>query len=296
MIYFNLAPLRYYDILNDKISPIEKIDVIEFNDSSGKWFEVHGWLKSECKIESTEKSVLYGTCDATGSDRYLHIATWKCISELLERWAFHALIKAKSTEYGMLLDKTSTGFAALPCWPRSVVRSLAYGEALERWAISNWWRDKINAYDEIQTVEGGPSGVVVVGLQKRIGSVVIVYKQSEGPNGKFYCYGFAHGSNQKAAIAKASVEMCRNERVLQAATTPEVSSISDKRLTYFSTEEGFLHFKSKLMPASQVSNVVPPGLIVDCAIPGEWSRYATVWRCLLPDTDYNWTDPNHFMF
>lgn len=138
MIYFNLATFRYSEIISNKNSSVEKIDVIEFKDAEGGWFEVHGWLESEFKFDSTEKSDLYGTCEATGSDRHLHIATWKCISELLERWAYHELLKVGTTKYGMGLDKTTTGFAALPCWPKSAVRSVAYGEDIERWAISNW--------------------------------------------------------------------------------------------------------------------------------------------------------------
>lgn len=296
MIYFNLAPFRYNEILSIKNSPIEKIDVIEFKNSVGDYFEVHGWLKSKYKYDSTEKSDLYGSCDATGSDKHLQIATWKCISELIERWAFHELLKRETTEYGMGLDKTSTGFAALSCWPRSAVRAVAYGEAIERWAISNWWREKIAAYEEVKPVEDGRTGVVAIDVDRSVGRVVIVYKQAEGANGKFYCYGFAHGKNLKSAIGKASVEMLRNERVLQGDCGQEISSINDKRLMYFATEEGFLHFKSKTKPAATRSGIVPPDLIVDCEIPGDWSRYATVWRCLLPDTVYNWADPKHFMF
>lgn len=145
-------------------------------------------------------------------------------------------------------------------------------------------------------VENGQDGIVAIDVDKNVGQVVIVYKQSEGPNGKFFCYRFAHGKNFKSATAKASVEMLRIERVLQSGSNQAVSSINDIRLKYFSTEEGFLHFKSKINPAPRRSGVVPPAPIVNCEIPGNWSRYATIWRCLLPDTVYNWADPKHFMF
>jgi len=296
MIYLNLAPFKYNDILKAHNSPIEKINVIEIKNSDGsKYFEAHGWLKAKIKYKDTEKSNLYGSCDATGTDKYLQIAIWKCISELIERWAFNQLLTTNSLEYGIDIDATSTGFAALPCWPNKSVRKIAYGEALERWAISNWWRNNLMAYRENDLSLKNDFTILTINIPKKVGYVVITYKKSNLNKRSFYCYGFAYGKDIKNASFKASIEMYRNEKVLAAHNGSELISINDKRLIYFSTEAGFENFNSKIQSKID-SYIKPPPPIVDCEVIGDWSRFATVWRCLLPDTIYNWSDEKHFMF
>lgn len=296
MIYLNLAPFKYNDILKAHNSPIEKINVIEIKNSDGsKYFEAHGWLKAKIKYKDTEKSNLYGSCDATGTDKYLQIAIWKCISELIERWAFNQLLITNSLEYGIDIDATSTGFAALPCWPNKSVRKIAYGEALERWAISNWWRNNLIACKDNNISLTNDIGLVKINIPKNVGYVVITYKKSNMKESSFYCYGFAYGEDIKKATLKASIEMHRNEKVLAAYNSSQLTSINDKRLVYFSTDEGFQHFISKVQQ-NIVSYVSPPDPIVDCEVIGDWSQFATVWRCLLPETTYNWSDEKHFMF
>ncbi len=296
MIYLNLAPFKYKAILNYPQSPIQKIDITQTTNSYGsKYYEVYGWMKSEFKFLGIETSNLYGSCEATGTDKYFQIAFWKCISELVERWAFHNLLKNNSVAFGMDIDATSTGFAALPCWPKSAAREIAYCEAIERWAISMWWRGQLSAFLEVSPKLDGDIGVAKISISENIGNVVIVFKKNVSDDKIFYIYGFAYGKTLRGAISKASVELFRNEKVLLQNNAAEAKSVSDIRLKYFSTEEGFLHFFSKVGSIGRIFNSIP-NLIVDSEVPGEWSQFATVWRCLLPDTNYNWNDLKHFMF
>ncbi len=296
MIYLNLAPFKYKAILNYSKNPIQKIDVTQITNPYGsRYFEVYGWLKNEHKFIGIETSSFYGSCEATGSDKYFQIALWKCISELVERWAFHYLLKNNDFGFGMDIDATSTGFAALPCWPKSAARKISYGEAIERWAISMWWRGHLTAFLEVRPKLYGDIGVVRINISENIGKVAIVFKKNISDHKVFYVYGFAFGKTLEGAVSKASVELFRNENILLQNSDAEAKSVSDKRLKYFSTEEGFLHFFSKVGPTGRTFNSIP-NPIVDSEVPGDWSQFATVWRCLLPDTNYNWDDLKHFMF
>ncbi len=247
MIYLNLAPFKYNKLINQPNSPIQKLDILELKDINGNpFFEVHGYLRPELKLGLTEKSKIYGDCDATGSDKYLHIATWKCISELLERWA-----------------------------------------------ISNWWREKISC--TILRPHGDKSfGIIKLDIDPKHGHVVITYNEAKNKNNNFFYYGFSHGQDEEKAINKATVEMLRNKRAINLHKQVSLDGINDKRLIYFSSKLGFEHFSSKTR--AQVESIELPPLIVDSEIVGEWSKFATTWRCLFPDTEYNWNDPTHFMF
>ncbi len=299
IIFFNLSPFKFSNILDNSKSPIKEIELLKFSHSSKQcYFEAHAWLKDHLKFENVESSNLYGSCDASGTDKYSNIAIWKCISESMERWAFYSLLRSNSKNFGMEYDKTTTGFSAFPCWPKSYVRSISYGEAIERWAISSWWREKISGQiftDHINDDHG--YALIDIGTIK--GFVIISFKASKLKlqSDIFYSYGFAYGTTKEQALQKAQIEMLRNERVLSVNNDVEPKTICDQRLKYFSTQEGFEHFKFKFVKDFfRVNSFKSPQLIVDEEIPGPWSDFVTVWRCLLEDTDYCWNDPKHFMF
>ncbi len=195
----------------------------------------------------------------------------------------------------MCVDKTSTGFAALPCWPKNQARKIALSEAVERWAISNWWTGHLSS--KVLSLHLPNSNIQAVRLEipEAFGFVTILFGTATAGNHEFSYYGFAHGYSLKQAIEKASIELMRNKRVLLLNQIQQPKAISDQRLLYFSTDEGLKHFKSRLHSPVQKPTAVPD-LIVDSQIRGEWDQYATVWRCLLPNTDYHWSDPTHFMF
>lgn len=291
MKFVNLAAIKYRSILTSADGPIARTRVIDNSLSESSHFEVQIWLKPELKSPTVEASELYGNCDATGTDEFLHIATWKAISEALERWAYHHLLLHERSKYGMNIDRTTTGFAALPAWPKSAVKKIAYGEALERWAISNWWQENLTC--EIQHSTDA-ANVAVIKIPESFGYVVITFKKITIDNVSFYSYGFSYGEKFEHAVNKATVEMNRNSLVLANGLKKVVHGISDRRLQYFASDEGFHHFKSKMSRSGPVSG--PPDLLVNSEVDGPWSKFTTVWRCLLPNTNYNWEDDTHFMF
>lgn len=295
-MFLNLSPFRYNLLLHNKQGPIQKMNIIELQFSEKeKFFEVQCFLKEDLKSNSVETSAIYGKCDSTGTDKYLHYATWKSISELIERWAFHKLLSSNSNIYGMNIDRTSTGFAALPCWPKKYVRTLALGEALERWAITNWWLGNVKCTLLKENFGYSTLKILKIDIPESLGFVTITFGSEFLENKKLNFYGFAYGKNLKLAVKKARVEMMRNRHALMAFQNNLAHCISDQRLLYFSSEEGATHFNSKIKNNIRESAHVPEP-IIDSKIDGEWSQYATVWRCLLPNTKYQWSDTKYFIF
>ncbi len=296
MIFFNLGPYTYKDFASIKDTPLKKSEIIKIENENNVYYQQNCWLIDRLKYQDTEKTFLYSDCDATGSDRYAHLAVWKSYSELLERWAYHDLMNRGSKEYGLIFDRTTTGFAALPCWPRYAARNHALSEAIERWSISNWWRGNLSAslfdYKNTANVK-----TVTIDISKKFGYVVISYNSFNYQNENKYFYGFAHSFNREQAYLKSLVEMERNKLVIQnfLGSNFSLKSISDKRLHYFSTELGYAKFLNRINNLSNCS-ISLPKLLIDCHIPGPWDKFATVWRCLYPDTIYNWNDETHFMF
>ncbi len=298
MFFLNLAPFLFRDITNSH-GPIDKIELFEIIDTIGhKQFEAHAYLKPALRNNQIASSKIYGSCDGTGTASAKIDAVRKSISESLERWAFYTLVSQGSSQYGLDVDDTSTGFAALPCWPKNAVRTQAFREAVERWAISNWWNGNLQAKEiasclhfqtwEIQTPF---DNVKVTLLSKKI---------EELADKSFYTYGFASSSSVEKSIDKAMIEMDRNSRALvntfkNGLDINNIKDISDKRLMYFSSGRGRSSFEGKISRKPRLK-LYRPQLIVDTEIVGPWSKYATIWRCLLENTDTNLKDLDFFLF
>lgn len=291
MIFLNLAMFNYKKLVESKDSPLDYYNIIELSSNdSRKMYEVHSFLKKEFKSKKIEESNLYGISDATGTHQFKHIAIWKSFSELIERWAFYTLIELQSSEYGLNIDATTTGFSALPCWPKSVARKFSFGEAAERWVLSNWWRGFIKpTYVDME------KKLVLFNLARKSGLVVIRYEIINCGSSKKTCYGFAHGNSITQATIKAQIEMERNKRVILSQNLKTPATISDKRLIFFSTDNGFDVFSERIRSFGY-EDIALPTLCVDTLVSGPWSEYASVWRCLFPGTDYAWNDMTHFMF
>ncbi len=296
MIFFNLGAYSYKDFATNKDTPLKKSELIKIENGNSVYYQQNCWLIDSLKYQDTEKTFLYSDCDATGSDTYAHIAVWKSYSELLERWAYHDLMNRGSKEFGLIFDRTTTGFAALPCWPKYAARNHALSEAIERWSISNWWRGNLSAsffeYKNTSNVKA-----LSIDIGNKFGYVVIVFNYFNYQNENKYFYGFAHSFTREKAYLKSLVEMERNKLVIQNFLVSNFSlkSISDRRLNYFSTELGHAKFLKKIN-SNPKSYISLPKLLIDSQIPGPWDKYATVWRCLYPDTIYDWSDETHFMF
>lgn len=298
MPFLNLAPFLFRDIAKGN-GPIDKLDLFEFVDSRGRTqFEAHAYLKPGLRNTQIASSQIYGSCDGTGTGSSKIEAVRKSISEAMERWAFYTLVSQDSNQFGLDIDDTSTGFAALPCWPKKAARTPALREAVERWAITNWWNGNLQAR-EFTTHSNFEGWEIQIPFDKI--KVTILSKAVKGDaEALFYVYGFASSSSIEKSTSKALIEMDRNYGALMKAyksglDIKSVQDISDKRLIYFSSQEGRLSFENKISHKSTLINTHPK-LVVDSEIPGPWSQYATVWRCLLENTDTNLQDVDFFLF
>lgn len=299
MPFLNLAPLLFRNVTQTD-GPIEKIDLFEYTNSFGEnQFEANAYLKPYLKSPKILKSSIYGNCDGSGTANSKVNAARKSIAEALERWAFYKLASEDSKQFGLDIDDTSTGFAALPCWPRRAARMYAFKEAIERWALSNWWNGKLN----LKRIEVHPNFDCweILTPFKHMTVNIVSQKVIKSNGSAFYVYGFAGGYSKKESIEKAFVEMERNHHALSIAFEKNLSyetieDISDKRLLYFASEEGHAVFSKKASDISERIRIGTPKLLVDSEIRGPWSRYAVVWRCLLEGTDTDLEKPDFFLF
>lgn len=275
----NFAPFLYRDIVSDSCGPIGKVELTEtqiLNTCGG--YEALAYLHQSLSLTKFDVFYLYSNADGSGSASTKNEAIYKAISEALERWAFYVTFSSSDKErYGFLIDPSTTGMAAFPGLFKFQARSLAYREALERYALVAWWagllplrklnyREGIVAY-EIVTADSSPS---VALLTRKVG--------------ERFVYGFAAHKNFKKACLKAEIELERNAYVLtlpfEIPKEKEISTL-EKRLLYFSESEGRKLFEQRVFTSLKLEAFPPlPKLCVDSEIKGPWTKYTTVWRCL----------------
>lgn len=288
MRLMNLAIWKYRGIVNGELgSPIQKLVRNSFVLPDGsKFYEVYAKLNKEY-VSGKVMPVIYGSSDGTGTDTSLMVATHKAISECLERWAYYDTTRnLKADEFGFDRDKSSSGMAAYPSLFKRGARNLAYLEAVERWALKNWWEGLL--HHEVFEYESNLAVNILLPWNKI--KVVVLCGQSAG----FYYYGFSAGASVVRACIKAKIEFERNVRALtrfferqdlygiKESLVPQ--SIYEKRLVYFSTETGHQQFLQRVSKTSDGQHVCKiPECIVDREIAGPWSKYACVWRVLFSD-------------
>lgn len=187
-------------------------------------------------------------CDATGSSFSKIESINIAISEAFERHIYYKLLKSKKSNYGFDVNNTTDGFAAIPRYFSKEGVKSSYHEAIERWAIREWWGGKLNChilngqgdyrYFEIATPFENTRTLI---LEKCI--------DMRGPR---YVYGFACSDTLKSAIKSAEKELVRNINIIKhsALFTKNYSitlSLQERRLLYFSTKEGNDLFNIRVM-------------------------------------------------
>lgn len=137
----NLAPLRYRSIFSSSGGPVDRIEYSKRSIGYKKeGFEAYCYLSPNLRNLRTDNCHIYGNADGSGSGQTKLEASYKAISEAMERWAFYQSIKSNQTHsFGFDIDATTAGIAAFPGLFKIQARSRAYYEALERWAIRSWW-------------------------------------------------------------------------------------------------------------------------------------------------------------
>lgn len=281
----SLAALRYRNVLGRDGGPIDQIQTGVLPVRGRRLALANARLGAG--LVRKDRHVLFSDADGTGTDQVPGIARHKAVSEALERWAFHAVVRSeRAAEFGFDLDPSTSGMAAFPgMLPRQARRS-ALLEAVERFSLICWWEG---------WVEGRPRetdwpGVSAIAIDGPLGGVTVVAYAATDWGG--HVYGHAAEESFGAACERAVVELARHELVLRswwlrsaAGAPPAPTNLFERRCLYFASAEGHALFQRRLQ--SRVSGTAPrPEVICDAKIPGPWSEYATVWRFgLRPPTD-----------
>ncbi|MCK5883580.1 MAG: hypothetical protein KAG61_07825 [Bacteriovoracaceae bacterium] len=244
-----------------------------------KKYEAHAFLKGSSKFP---KYFFYGKVDGTGTDKHKNIAIYKAVSEALERYAFYSILeRSDAKRFGFDIEPTTTGLAAFPGITKIAARKISNFEAIERWALSEWWQGRLSIDStnkkkniiEIQTPFTESKTVVTWNYINHINLVA---------------YGFATESSLSKASKKAKVEMSRNIEILEKIskkqlTTAELNNYNpvDLRLIYFAKEHGHKLFLDKICQSEKnIIQVERPRKIINCELTGPWSTFTTVWRTL----------------
>lgn len=270
---FNLAPFKYRRVLEKNGGPIGKIDFYQKEIRTGEYgFEVSACLLGEYLHPLRKGSFGTGESDGLGSHQSKAIATHKAVSEALERWAYYATVDSGEKEkYGFHIDQTTTGMAAYPGLFKTEVRHIAYAEALERYALESWWEGELPARRKIY--KKGIEAFEIMSFNSYKSTAVL---WTHCPFRGDCAYGFASGADFEEACLKAEVELFRNLELLQK------DALYQERLKFLSTIEGHQKFLETLAQSENLHSVPrAPKLLVDQEIIGPWSKYTTVWRCLL---------------
>lgn len=290
----NLAPWYYRKLLgSNSIIEIPNYYKITLLDKSTQ-FEAVVSLNKILKPEWVSSSNIYKNCDGSGTDKFKNVAVYKAISEALERLAFYELAEVAEKEYLFDLNPTTTGMAAFPYFNCKFARINARNEAIERWAIHEFNRNKLPLINHSSTIRGlGHYEIVTPFSSSKVS--LLFYKFTN-----FYVYGFAGGNTLSHSFERALIELDRNIRVLNKFYSQNeniLNNINDKRILFFSTSDGFQCFNDKVKSSPKVIKSIYPKKICDKELKGHWNEYTKVWRYLL-DNSYcdNFIDESFFMF
>lgn len=190
--------------------------------------------------------------------------------------------------------------AAFPGLTKSRARRNAHYEAIERWSLIEWWEGNLPA--ERDNFCAGMPSTKIYRIKipfRKVRMCILVTEYSEGR----FAYGFAAGASNQEAVNHANVELSRNVRVLRLHDSASFKSdlalnTIERRLLFFSSMDGFEIFSRRLYDSMTRGMTTTPKLNVDEEIPGPWTRYAHVWRCLYRPNNENWQtkSPNYFLF
>lgn len=283
----NLAPLRYRNILSADGGPIDLMAIGETRaPDGGRLFEAAARLRPELRGPKREL-VLYDDFDGAGAHRSRTVAGYIAVSEALERWAFHASrAQAGRGALGFDYDDSTTGMAAFPGLRASAARGAAIEEAVERWAILEWWRRRLPS--RLDPSSGPGAGALEVLTPFPRLRVLVAWRAL--PRSTGVAYGFAARPDRAQAVVHAQVELERNSRALLRGAGRVTSAPNhpvERRLIHFAGSAGWGRFWERAAASPALAGGIParPRALVDAELPGPWARYARVWRVLYAHDD-----------
>lgn len=299
---FNLAPIRYANVLGSRSGPIEKIEYGRVEILGQTYYQANAYLNGQLGLRKNHLQI-YGNADGCGTDRSPMLARYIAISEAIERWAMHILCGSpQAARYGFDVDATSNGMSAFPGFFRFQARRNALAEAAERFCLVSWWDGRLPC-KPIEKLQLPAEGIEIYNPASR-DRVVLLWKMSEGG---YYTYGFASDRRLKDAAWKAYVEMDRSECALDKFYRDNpgfehedlsiIENYQERRVIHFSLPEGHRAFRKRITrksPDNFPRHVKP---LIDCEVEGPWEQYARVWRVVLPMPTREYLNPaSNFFF
>src|SRR5690348_378246 len=130
----SLAGLRYRNVLSEFGGPVERIEAGHFNVRGRRTILANATLNPG--LIRKERLCLFSEAHGTGVAPIASVARHKAVSEALERWAFHSMVRSEWAEQlGFKLDPSTTGMSAFPGLLRRQARRSAVLEAIERFSL-----------------------------------------------------------------------------------------------------------------------------------------------------------------
>lgn len=261
--------------------PVERLTFSEIEVVGAKRFQSNAFLRPEL-IAWKSGGMVFSDASGTGVATTPMVARFKAISEAIERWAHMSVVTSSTPErFGIAVDPSSNGMAAFPGLWRRQARVAAVMEAAERFNLLSWWEGRLIA-KVAETPWRDIRAVVLV--SEAPGVTVILFRRA---NFGRYAYGHAAGIDFKSACKHAVAELERHDLVVQRfwqsrkkddpSAFPVSAHSSERRSLFFATAEGHELFLQRLRSVPSKQFLVPKP-IFDGPVPGEWNKYADVWR------------------
>lgn len=288
-LMISLAPIRYAEVLSRHGGPVARLEHAPARVLGRKCSQAVAYLRDDLMPSSFRLATCTGQPDGAGCHQSTQIACHMAVSEALERWAVHhSRAHPESANCGMEHDNSSNGFAAYPGLFRRQARKAAFRESIERHCLICWWEGLLG-YHPLTDPQPALRAIQLENPFSRH-VVVVLWTYHHG----HHVYAFGAGESCKLAVWRACVELERTQMLIDHIVDhktkyPEapMTNLFERRIDFFSTEEGFSLFLSRLeSPAPKKPAKLR--LLHDASVEGPWERYAGVWRTVLeaPSREY----------
>jgi hypothetical protein len=298
----NLAPLRYERVFRKDGGPIDHLDRAEHHVREGTVFNVNAFLDAALRpVRRTGQ--LFATADGGGTHPQEMVARFMAISEAIERWAFWDRVDSNMRDlYGFDIDSTTMGMAAFPGLFQARARRSAWYEAVERFALLHWWEGRLH-----HRLHHHPEdGISVLEILVPGTDIVPVVVFEDAPSGGTRHYGYGAGGTLAHAVSRARRELIRHRlivtRYVEKFPDPEmglaaIDSVVEKRALFFALPSGRTLFEERCK-AGPWAREGQLKTVFDGWVPGDWNRYAVVWRCLFepPSDEYASNRADYFLW
>src|SRR5665213_1393785 len=170
---FNIAAFRHRNILAADGGPIQSIDSGALPVCGSQMFQANARLS--VGLNCGRRLAICGDADGTGTHREERVARRLAVSEALEKWAFHSVVRSgDAAQFGFDVDPTSSGVCAVTGFLGRNARRKAMLEAVERFSVGAWWegRGRWRLFDtdwpgvSAVAIDGPFGGVTVIAFSR----------------------------------------------------------------------------------------------------------------------------------